>query len=581
MNHNDLCLLRKGGFILGPYTYEKTKTLLLQREIKVIDEVLFPGSYWAFVRDCPRFAKIVESLRQQELITDEENTETVNRYSTNISYTSSMAKLSNVDLLEGRDKRFVSAVEVLESHSAEKNSSAGEVHYASQGYAKKKSKKGLSLIWLCLGALVIAGGFLFYNINSFDNNEAGGGEQSSIDYVSEGFNDYQMGHYADALENFKSSYNENKNNSEILIPYATLLLNDDQTIVASRVFNKAITLSNENKNQALVGIGLIHLINGEVRFADKNFEEALKLRPQYVPALYNLGITNYYKGYFPEASEFFSSSFELDKTNIMGSLMQILSTIKIYEITKNTSFLGSAKIKLNQFINSNSDYKQEAILLSVYLSFLENNTEKFKIDTLKLLDVDPYLTKNHKANLLLHRGPLTWRSLNKEICAPILRSLNFSKIYEAQLLEVYCKAKAGLLSGSEMAIRSIRSQRPSDPLVGAIESFVQAESNNTEAALITIGNAVDNNRSNIYKLPIILQAHFCELMEDYSCSLKYWTELTSKEPDNLQAKVGRAKAQIKLDRTPSVTETLNKIRGLSDTYIPLLGLVSSNSSVNR
>ena len=219
MNQNDLCLIRKGGFILGPYTYEKTKTLLLQRELKVIDEVVFPNSYWAFLRDCPAFAGTVEVLRKQDLITDEENTETVNKYSTSISYTSSMAKLSDIDLLEGRDKQFVSAVEIMES-----NAPSGERHYASQSYAKEKSKKGLVFIWVALLAMLASGAFLYLKPDKKPDVV----EVAPVDHMSEAYKNLKMGLYVKSLESFEHTYSEDSENPQTLIPYASLLLNQER-----------------------------------------------------------------------------------------------------------------------------------------------------------------------------------------------------------------------------------------------------------------------------------------------------------------------------------------------------------------
>lgn len=561
MDNSNLCLLRKGGFILGPYTYKKTKTLLLQRELKVIDEVVFPGGHWSFLRDCPVFANVVETLRKQDLISDDENTETVNRYSTSISYTSSMAQINSSELLEGKDKRHISAVEII---SSENESSEG--HYGSAQYAKQKSKKGLWPIWLALGVTVLVLSYILINSRS-ESNEKNIVSQD-INYQERAMSYYAGGLYKKSLKFFEEARGVEALNSESLIPYAALLLDDKQTVASSRVFNKAMDTVENSKHKALVGMGLLSLMDGEVRFADKNFEEALKIDEGYIPALFNLGVTRFYKDKFREASEYFKNSHKSDSKDKSSLMMYIISLIKDYELAQESVYLDLALSQIN-FNKESSQYKQESFLLESYIYMLKGDGDKLSLSVDSLLDEDPYLSKNYKKNLLLHRAPLEWVFLNKDFCRKIISSKKIESSSKLQMLDIFCDVKSGQLSSAGEKVRSMERQGAQSPLFGALAAYVQKESNSKDEALITIGNAIDNNRLNQYKLPSILQAQFCEDIKDYECSLKFWTKVSSIDPGSVSAKVGRIRAQVELKRVPLSEKNIEGLLEMYPNYLPL------------
>ncbi len=568
MDNKDLCLLRKGGFILGPYTYEKTKKLLLQRELKVIDEVVFPGGHWAFLRDCPMFANIVEKLRKQDLISDDENTETVNRYSSSLSYTSSMARINNSELFEGKDKKHISAVEVLSSETPSVQS-----HYGSSKYANKKAKKGLWPIWIFLGLTVT---ILAYVLLISKKESQPVASSQEINHEQQALSYYNSGQYKKSLESFNNMQTELS--SESLIFYAALLLNDKQTVSASRAFNEAMGADKSNQYKSLVGMGLVSLLEGEVRFADKNFKQALGINPRYMPALFNIGVIQFYKNQFAESADYFKKAYKYDNQDQSSLIMYIISLIKQHGLSKEAIYLEMAGSAL-QSAKRHVQYKQELSLLSSYIHMLNGDAEALSESLVGLIDEDPYLSQNHKKNLMIDVAPLSWVSLNKEFCQKIIRSGLQVPVFTLQMLDVLCLVKSGQLSHAGEKIKSFERPTSGKPLFGALSAYVEKESNSRDEALITIGNAIDNNRLNEYKLPSIMQAQFCEEVQDFECSLRFWTKVSSIDPDSVSAKVGRIRAQIKLKRVPSSDKNLEGLLQLYPKYLPINKMAEENNII--
>src|SRR5690606_4600246 len=107
----------------------------------------------------------------------------------------------------------------------------------------------------------------------------------------------QIGHYHEALNKLKSHIPDPNLAGDLAIYYGPLVIQvEGQTVLGRRLLNAALAAKRPEVKQAYSGLGVADLIDGQLDSAEANFEKAMALDPDYVPAITNMAAVALQRG---------------------------------------------------------------------------------------------------------------------------------------------------------------------------------------------------------------------------------------------------------------------------------------------
>lgn len=575
VENEKLWMVKSSGRILGPYTKSEISDLLRTREVVVLDEVLKPTRRWMHIRDEAAFAKIVEELRHENLHEKTDDT-TAEMGSSTVSSTEPIDQMSD-DLTEEiginltQDAEFVELSDIPVNEKKEE--SKPRDGYASYGLSsdpnvKKRAQKSTQLMWV-LTLVIIFGvvGFIGYKQYVIGPQQQ---QKISADYVTEGKEALMLGRYQEALQSFKKANTLAPNNTNIYVYLGPLLIQlEGQTVMGKRMLTMALESEGAYKLQAWTGIGLAEMANGDLSRAEQAFDRALQLDPTYFPALINLGVIAQNRGEHLQSKNYLRAA--VDKGATEGEAYLLLAQSHIYQAeSENTEEeLSQAQQVIQDYLESGYDYLQEANFLSSYISFLNKDFQRADLKINNLLDVDPQLTQDHYHTLFTNKERTSWEHFLKW-CQQMTGEMPASARISG--LQSLCLLNAGQKMEAKKVIDAAVAQEPKDPLVQALYAHVLQKNGLNEESSVALGKASQFDVKNEYKLPLILQARFCQEQGDWACAQENWTDLLSIDSASLPAIVGLAQVHFKNQDLSEAEKLLQRGLKLSPQYKPLMQL---------
>lgn len=576
MTRNELLwLVKSSGRILGPFPTAKIADLLRTREISVLDEISPPMRRWQTIQYHEEFRDVVDSLRKASL---SERTEATWTPGSTTQLTQTLTDLNGGELTEeitgDLDGFTNTAKEIVvhdvkeQPHGPQAPTSGGrfQPQYGKDTAIQRQVEKTTRGLWVLTGVILLAAA-------AFIMSKRMGGEMaakpSGTNLKQSVISHVQAGRYNDALKELKAYYADPMQSGELAIYYGSLLVQiEGQTLMGRRLFNLVLSSKRPEIKQAYTGLGLADLIDGALDSAQENFDRALNLDTEYVPALVNSAAVSLQKGDYAGAKQRAIKGLRANPMQGEALLMVAEAQLYLYKTNGNAKELDQVSRMLRDFRNRSWDYAGETGFYSLYFDFLRKDPqlgERLR----DYLDSDPKLTQDHRHNMFVYRGRAQWKVLAR-FCEQMAEKMGEEPRVAAFLAA--CYAREARWDSARRSIEKAVHQAPKDPLIQAWYSYVLRESGDADQASVVLGSATQANRRGEYVLPTLMQARFCQQAGIVSCAQSNWQKIYEQNLEYLPAVAGLAWVNSRNRSNSEAGKLMQKGLRLSPEYIPLLEL---------
>lgn len=563
-------LVRSGGRIIGPYKSGQIPQLLKSREIQLRDEIAAPLSRWFPLERHPDFVEEVEQFKR-EILTEKTEisftpTETGATQTSTDLVDSELTEEITQDLSGFTNTREIVVDDVQDIPGSQKRN-LETAQYQLKGldsspYVRGRSKKASFLIQ---GAVLLcalgAAAFIFLR---FQNQRPAMERLSTSQVKSVVLKLIERGEYSEALNVMQSKQGEPGFVSELGIYYALLSLQEDgQSLTARRILTQLLESQPDLKVRALTGIGLSYLVDQSYSQAKGNFQRALAADSTFVAAKVDLLISDYLSGSSQDFSQYLLEPW-------IKSEAEALITSSLALMKRDARMHFDQVIKALEVYSSHAyDFQLEAKFIAQYLKWRKNPNREDLSFWEDLVDTDPLLTDLHRHNVFVYRKHLSWNSL-----LPYCIQMTKGKIarIEAQLLNAFCHFKAGRFQEARMQTEAVVDKNPKYGLGQAWYALTLRESGSADQASVALGRALEADRKQSYRLPLLLQGRFCDSAKNWSCAYESWKKLLEIDYTNLAAIAGLAKINHLQQSQAEGEKFLKRGLALSPDYKPFLAL---------
>ena len=459
----------------------------------------------------------------------------------------------------------------FEAHGKALNFRQFETAGAGQLKVQKKIQSVASLFWIVIIlSSVGAGGFwLFTHQKKILQNQKVNLKNKQETATASARVAFDSGDYAESLSLFKIKELSEYTQPQDLLSYVSLLVRqaDESYLygVEDRVEN-ALDQLRVHEDKEISARALI--LRGIMRAQDKEWLAALSLFNQAQDEMENPELTLIHKmmvslisqNTFPE--EQFLKIQDKNPTHLSLFLAAYGLLWKDDEL---------ANSLLEELISKGVDYAQEASFVSLYAKVMSGSmiNEDELTAVKQVLDFDPYLTAEHRYDILSYSSREVWSQVLMPPCKAMYEKMGTSKSYSIALY-AFCQAQAGLLSAAEDSIQTAIEQSPRDALILSLDKFISLQSD--EGADISFDRVLTNNKN--FVLPYILRARFCGKKADFKCAEEYWNKAAEIQSSSLSVQAGRAEALYSKGQIETAQPLLEQGLNRSPSYIPLLRLNS-------
>lgn len=568
-------LIKSSGRILGPFPADKIAELLRTREISVLDEVSDSLRRWQTIQYHSHFKEIVDNMRKQSLSEKTEATWTPG--TSTMGLTQTLTDLTDAEMTEEvtLDLESFNTQKEIVIHNVREHSQATPVatgaryqpQYGNNTAIAKQVERTTRGLWLV--TIIVLLGVVAFIIHRRFNGGQFEGRLPAQNLKQNVVNLVQIGHYADALRELKNYFPDPTLSGDLAIYYGSLLIQlENQTVMGRRLLNMVLANKRPEVKQAYTGLGLADLLDGQFDAAEANFEKALAVDADYVPAIINMSALALQKGDYRRSKNLASRTLTLSP--FQGEAMLILAESQLY-LSKASGTLAElvpVGRGIRDFQARQWDYNGEVGFYGLYFDFLrrEKGLEE-KIE--KYLDTDPRLTQDHRHGVFIYRGRASWKVMGRFCEQMIEKNIDNPRM---SAFQASCLAREGKWDASRKAIEKAVHQSPKDPLIQAWYSYILRESGDGDQASVILARATDSNRKGEYKLPTLLQARFSQANDDVENAKQSWQRLYERDPNHLPALAGLAWVNVKMRSNNEASKIIEKGLKISPDYIPLLEL---------
>lgn len=547
-------LVKSGSVVSGPYTFEELVEKIQSKEVVLHDEVIAPLARWRYVREQSEFAEVVFKVRHNQSA-DREDTQTASSTEELVLNESGAGNNAPGD--------YNAPVPQVEGHIVSRV--YGDIQNEKiQREVRLSARNGWVFVLFILLSL---GSYIWWM--QMQQVKKSTSPDAQHDLVYKANESLRIGEFARATQYFSKILAISPGDIEANLSLAMLLvMQERQTVEARRILQKL----NENQLPPKDQIrwrtisALISISDGDWSEAANQIQSALKIDPNYEPALLNLGTIQHQRGNFEQARATFqkvTKSKEFAHLGQILSLRTLLDRAEKNDVSK--SSLVDAGAQLMRLGREFTDFRQEAFYLASYAYLLAGDNDQAQIAAEKALDIDPRLTDQHWHSQLVSLRLLEWTGL-ATFCPKIV-GIN-SSLARLRAFNGFCKAKMGRWIEARRDFEEAIVMNDRDSLTrGIFAAFLVENDRQIEARSTLLINP--NER---FDLPLIVSARVCDKEEDPDCASEYWQQLLKLNSASLPALVGMAE-ELTAYRPAEAHMYLQKAVQISPHYIPLLKIM--------
>ncbi len=575
-------LVKSGERILGPYSAEAIEKLLLSREIVVIDEVKKSLGRWKYIREEAYFAVIVERMRvqNQSKIDDTEHGTLSNPTATltgtptvTATLTGELSKTIDLEVpvKESAQSSFIKEAEFVDIEVPKSNMppiSALTKQYGMTATPEiqQNIKKSSSAAWIFATIFVIIAVIISYKNQSKTNQSASGPDFArSFDLAVK---NYKQGFFADSLKYYKEASAIKPNDPDVVIGMAPLLLSiEGQKVEVKRKIGEilAIVHSEDQVKQAKNILGLVAIVDEDFTEASKQFSDALKIDPKYLPALFNMGIVHFLQKDFSASILDFSNVLIEDPENATAAYLIIRTKVVLAVLLKKSSVQDIHEL-ISQFEKRFYDLRQEAILLNAYLYSREDMKVQFQENIRACLESDPFVTDEFLRGPLFSNSQLGWIHLTT-YCEEMAKK--FPNSSDMKALNALCHVKTGRAQEGPRLIEEALAQAPSDSLLLDVKAFILMTSGRVDEAHGALAIAKKNQNDILSK---ILMGRICMKNKQDLCVRENFQHLGKQDFTPAIAAVGLAEVSRREGSIGTAKLYRDQLKRNLQNYLPSLRL---------
>lgn len=567
----NLYLIKSAHIVKGPYTKNETFEQIKTRELNGLDEILSTEHFWCYIRDHSEFSEFLRNVNTSSSFAEDTvdvtttianslltKTEEVSVDITNHDLDEdSIVKEDIIDISESQDIEPVSRVERVSQFT----------YSDSRAIGKQKKKNYMNnMLLVSLLAIVIIFVYDFYSQRFLEETES---EASIFDYrmdKQEALKLYSLGKYSEAKEKLSKLYSFDMSDFEVAIPYAYLLIKEQELLQAKAIFQevKRISISSLVKSQAENGLGFIAYLNNENQEAENFFREAIRLQPDYEPAQMNLVELLIFNDQVSLAAEALPVTANVESIEPTRLLFHTLIAIKQLGLEEDNAGIVELRRQLLDSVYQIYDYRQEIIFLISLMDYKLSNFQKAQNTVFEALNMSPNTSDKHIHNLHIHFDSVKWKTIYTlyktiEKAAPEDAYLNLAFSYISH-------RKGDVLEAKEY-LKKVKLQIPSDLTVKAIEAYMEPNLQGQLRLSEALEGANGGVGSNLY---FEMVANNCFQKRDFGCSKKAWNMLITNNPSSLEAYTGKAEIAINQGLLAEAQNMVLRALGWSPRYIPML-----------
>jgi tetratricopeptide (TPR) repeat protein len=476
---DSLWLVRSGRKLLGPFTASEVALKIKAREIFILDEVSTPEGRWHAIKDTPTFSS---TLAQMGVVLAREDSKTHTLTHQTITYNDDADTVELTDdttPLESSKKKppMVEVTRFIPLKDTKKEerdpsgptlrpivqkSEAKSYGYERDPKLKSRVKSSSSALWVfaifLLSSLTV--GILKMKQQEAQRLSPVALQQNIFDEIAKA---QKLGRHERALDLLKRVQNDKLFTTELKLSLALLTLRiEGQTVLARRWLNELLAIRHEDRftRDIHVGLGLASLADKNLKEAEENFQLALTDSPDYSPAEYNLGVTNYLDGDWEESIEHFRRAAKHEAA--AGYMLQRV----LYERAKKLNLKddGTDFSEMSaQFSGRFFSYLPESLLIQMAHSALVEDSPGLQHAYDRFLHLDQGLTEDHVQSPLYYQAVLTWTDL-KKVCEIVIVALKNED--EKKVVDGVCALKQNRLSEAEVLLNSFADRPASEPHYG-------------------------------------------------------------------------------------------------------------------
>jgi tetratricopeptide (TPR) repeat protein len=565
-------LVKSSQRLIGPISANDILRRLKSREFNLNDETTSPGRRWQQIQVHPEFREVVDEMRRT-LMSEE----------TEVSWTPGNSTQTLTDFLDAdlteelTDKlgSFTRTGEIVVHElpvEPRPNAGSGSARFQADAFSRnpilqKKADRTARWLWLLTAAVLIAGLVIVWQKKTSSSNSRSVSLDTLRTQVPEVI---QTGDFNEALNELKNYFPDPLQSGELGLYMGPLLIQlEGQTVVGKRILSQMLKNQQGDPKLELTAMGIADLIENQIDSARQNFDRALALDKDYVPAIINRGVADFQMGRYQEASAAAMKAIHINAGEGEAQLLLAESAVYLHQKTNATSEIQQAIIELNNYRAHHLDYDPEAIFYTIYLEWLKpgRNLSEDKLN--EFLEMDPQLTADHRHNVFIYKGPAQW-SLIGRFCQQMADQMEASA--RTSVLKAVCFSKEGRKLEARTWVEKAINQSPADALAQTWYSYVLNENGMGDQASVALGRAGELNRKDEHTLPILMQARFSQAAGDFEPAKQVWNHLYTLNDRSISALGGLALTHAALGSHKEAISYIDRGLSISPDYIPLLKL---------
>lgn len=562
INPNDQWLIKSAGRVMGPFKLTEVITGLHLKHFTVLDEISLPYGRWVLIRDEPALQEAIKDVRKKEdsIESTVTQTETINKTQTMTA--------NYVNMNDEPPGGPGSPPPMTREQRIRR-----DLQMSADPQVKAMAKRRAYVLPIFIVVLLLVIGGVGYFVVG---KKGGGGSGSATEgLMIQALNYKSQGMYEKAMDILNKIKALDKNNIEAEVESAFIQIGMySQNLVGRRTLEKYIGKLDEAKYgpQIYTSIALSYLNEGDWKNADDNLQKALKIDPQFGPALHNRGALSFRSGQIEKAEKDYEAVISANPNNPYILIGSALSSLEVQRKGGTPIRFPLVLVQLlDSYLRENFDLEQEILMLEAYIYTQQNNAKLRSAVITRLLNGDLDSGRNFKFDILYDKSVVAWKNL-LFLCQAIYDSAQRDPLNKS--LYAYCLYRAGSDIEAKKAIYEAAVENPTHPQAAFVKSYLMNMLKQTAEAKVSLNIALTDKTN---KGAQILKATICESEHNDACVSETLSQLLDTDPRMINAYLGLAKLENKKGNKKGALGWVNQGMGLTSTYLPLIDLKNSLS----
>lgn len=542
-------LVKSSGRILGPYAQTDLVELLKARKISIIDEIRDPQNYWSFIREHGQFAELVQDLRHEDAIS----------LDTTTAGSRTRTITADVNVNDEATPLPISVQAKLKEARVSNRSAPNSTNTVPTSATRVRSPAQFVTVFLWVmvaGAIGIASYFFIQARKNL----------TPEDLLKLAPHMREIGEYEKSLNYFRMLAAQRELDPASKVQMASVLIEETSNMVeARRLLDEALPKISANdglRTEAQNYLGRSYLKEGQYNRGEQVFRSILFTDGSNSPARLNLAMSLVLKSDFDAAYKEFIALEKRGVHSLIVVLGKTIAHLALSEGRPDVVKLEDSLKELDRATMSSQDNQLEALLVLSVLHQKLGSSESAQRSFESMLRYDPDLTRDHAVDLSIDRQILKWDRLVM-YCDFLMTKWGDNSLSKA--LGSYCSYQKGEIGQAVSRIEEARAILPTDARLLGLHSFLLFTMGRTEhLALARMGEG-----DSVMAMRVL--ARSCERQSNLKCSERYWNQLLTLAPNDLDAIRGVLVGMDSLSSEKS-QELLRRGLSLSPTYKPLLEL---------